>query len=174
MRIRDLPADPMTVSAWLLGGLTPAELWWHYLGLGGTAGPEALSAYLHGEASWSAADHDLLALALDERLRDLGLPALAPRRRPPVIPRPRTAEVGARRTHAAALQRAMTRHAEAAFIHDDVAARLERAAEVWTRAGNRSALLGRAARERSAADAARARERNALARLAATAVDGLT
>jgi hypothetical protein len=68
----------------------------------------------------------------------------------------------------------MTRHAEAALIHDDVAARLERAAEVWTRAGNRSALLGRAARERSAADAARARERNALARLAATAVDGLT
>lgn len=52
--------------------LSPAELWWAYFALGGTATPLDLEAILAGTETASRIDHDLLAQALNERFVDYG------------------------------------------------------------------------------------------------------
>jgi hypothetical protein len=52
--------------------LSPAELWWAYFALGGTATPLDLEAILAGTETASRIDHDLLAQALNERSIDYG------------------------------------------------------------------------------------------------------
>jgi hypothetical protein len=76
------PICPLTACAWRLGSLTPADLWGKYLALGGTAHRDGLTDYLNGTAAWPACEHNILAHTLNEHLWDLGLPALAPMRRP--------------------------------------------------------------------------------------------
>jgi len=76
-----LPICPLTACAWRLGSLPLTELWAQYLFLGGTAGLDALGAYLQGATFWSASEHNVLAHALNERLWDLGLHDLAPIRK---------------------------------------------------------------------------------------------
>jgi hypothetical protein len=72
----------LTLVAWRMADLTPPELWWRYIGLGGNQAPGALADYLDGTAEWPACEHNVLAQVLNERLWDLGCPALVPHRHP--------------------------------------------------------------------------------------------
>ena len=76
------PICPLTVCAWRLGSLAPADLWGKYLILGDTAHRDGLTDYLTGTAAWPAGEHNILAHTLNEHLWDLGWPELAPMRRP--------------------------------------------------------------------------------------------
>jgi hypothetical protein len=58
--------------------LTVHELWLRYLALGGDAGPTEVDAYLNGLMPLPPLEHNLLALAINERLRDLPPPPQAP------------------------------------------------------------------------------------------------
>lgn len=60
-------------GARLLLGLSIAQLWIDYMGLGGNASPTSLRRFLKGSASWGQHDQDLVALALNERFADVGL-----------------------------------------------------------------------------------------------------
>ena len=82
MPAADAPACGLTLVAWGMADLTPPELWWRYIGLTGNRDPDALDDYLDGTAEWPAAEHSILAQALNERLWDLGCPDLAPHRPP--------------------------------------------------------------------------------------------
>jgi len=55
-----------------LAGLNVTDLWIAYVGLGGSAPESALHGYLDG-AVVPAREHDLVALAINERLTDLGI-----------------------------------------------------------------------------------------------------
>jgi hypothetical protein len=68
--------------AWRLADLTPPEVWWRYIGLGGNSALNALADYLGGTAQWPPFEHNILAHALNERLWDLGCPTLVPHRPP--------------------------------------------------------------------------------------------
>ena len=61
-------------AARLTAGWTVEELWIHYLALGGTQVFFDLDAYLAGLTPLPAAQQDVLACALNERLADLGQP----------------------------------------------------------------------------------------------------
>jgi hypothetical protein len=76
------PACGLTLVAWWMVDLTPSELWWRYLALGGNQAPDTLTDYLDAAAEWPAAEHNFLAQALNERLWDLGCPTLVPHRPP--------------------------------------------------------------------------------------------
>jgi hypothetical protein len=76
------PACGLTLVAWRMADLTPPELWWRYIGLGGNRTPDALADYLAGTADWPAFEHNILAQALNEHLWDLGCPTLVPHRPP--------------------------------------------------------------------------------------------
>lgn len=76
------PACGLTLVAWRLAGLTPTELWWRYLGLGGNSTLDALADYLDQAAQWPTSEHNILAQALNERLWDLGCSSLVPHRHP--------------------------------------------------------------------------------------------
>ena len=76
-----LPVDRLRLAPGLLG---VADLWCRYLILGGTAHRDGLIVYLTGTADWPAREHNILAHTLNEYLWDLGLPELAPMRRPAV------------------------------------------------------------------------------------------
>lgn len=54
-------------------GLSMSELWFACLALGGTAMPFELHAYLLGLAQPDRHEHDVLALALNERFADMEL-----------------------------------------------------------------------------------------------------
>ena len=75
------PACELTVVAWRMADLTASEVWWRYVGLGGSRASDALADYLAGTVEWPAGDHNVVAQALNERLWDLGCPGLAPHRR---------------------------------------------------------------------------------------------
>jgi hypothetical protein len=75
-------ACELTFVAWRMADLTPPELWWRYIGLGGNRAPDALADYLTGTAEWPAFEHNIVAQAINERLWDLECPTLVPHRRP--------------------------------------------------------------------------------------------
>lgn len=54
--------------------LTTNELWLRYFALGGEAGPTEVDAYLNGLMGFSPFQHNILALALNERLNELPKP----------------------------------------------------------------------------------------------------
>ena len=54
--------------------LTTNELWLRYFALGGDAGPTEVDAYLNGLMPFSQFQHNILALALNERLNELPVP----------------------------------------------------------------------------------------------------
>ena len=56
----------------LNAGLTIADLWLRYFGLGGTSTPVELEALLFGARMPTDHDHDLIAHALNERFVELG------------------------------------------------------------------------------------------------------
>jgi len=58
--------------------LTPSELWWAYFALGGNRTPDAVAAIVEGRAHPDRTDHDLLALALNERFSELGRDSRVP------------------------------------------------------------------------------------------------
>ncbi len=53
-------------------GLTVAELWLRYFGLGGMSTPLEVDAVLHGAVSPSDFEYDILAHAINERFLELG------------------------------------------------------------------------------------------------------
>ena len=53
-------------------GLSHGELWLRYFELGGMSTPLELEAFLYGILEPSVHDHDLIALALNERFVELG------------------------------------------------------------------------------------------------------
>jgi hypothetical protein len=53
-------------------GLPIGELWMRYFALGGMSAALEVEAVLHGALVTSANDHDLLAVALNERFSELG------------------------------------------------------------------------------------------------------
>lgn len=55
-----------------LSGLDDGTLWSNYLALGGTRGPDGLSALLRGEHPMSALEHDMIAQVLNETFLDQG------------------------------------------------------------------------------------------------------
>lgn len=55
--------------------LTSHELWLRYFALGGDAGPTEVDAYLNGLMLFSPFQHNVLALALNERLNELPPPS---------------------------------------------------------------------------------------------------
>jgi len=54
--------------------LTVQELWLRYFALGGDAGPTEIDAYLNGLMQFSELQHNMLALAVNERLNELPQP----------------------------------------------------------------------------------------------------
>lgn len=54
--------------------LSSNELWLRYFALGGDAGPTEVDAYLNGLMPFSQLQHNILALALNERLNELPPP----------------------------------------------------------------------------------------------------
>ena len=52
--------------------LSHGELWLRYFGLGGMSTELELEGFLYGALQPSAHDHDVLALALNERFTELG------------------------------------------------------------------------------------------------------
>jgi hypothetical protein len=54
--------------------LSPNELWLRYFALGGDAGPTEVDAYLNGLMPLSEFQHNILALAVNERLNELPPP----------------------------------------------------------------------------------------------------
>jgi hypothetical protein len=64
--------DPGLEAGRQLAGLTLTDLWVDYVGLGGNAAESELHGYLDG-AHTPPREHDLVALAINERLADLGI-----------------------------------------------------------------------------------------------------
>ena len=58
--------------------LNPQELWVRYFALGGVAGPMEVEAYLNALMALPPLEHNLLALAINDRLRELPPPPRAP------------------------------------------------------------------------------------------------
>ena len=54
--------------------LTVQELWLRYFALGGDAGPTEIDAYLNGLMGLSEFQHNILALAVNERLAEMPPP----------------------------------------------------------------------------------------------------
>jgi hypothetical protein len=66
------------VKAFHHAQLTVQELWLRYFALGGVVGPTEVDAYLNGLMPLSPLEHNILALAINERLRELPPPPRAP------------------------------------------------------------------------------------------------
>ncbi len=56
-----------------LTGESVEDFWWRYLAMGGTRTRSELVAYLSGAHVWSDDEHDIAALALNERCWELHL-----------------------------------------------------------------------------------------------------
>ena len=54
--------------------LTVQELWLRYFALGGDAGPTEIDAYLNGLMALAELQHNILAVAINERLSELPPP----------------------------------------------------------------------------------------------------
>jgi hypothetical protein len=64
-------------AAYKASELTVADLWLRYFALGGEASELEVDAYLNGAIALPAAQHDVLAHAINERLDEIA-PPLAP------------------------------------------------------------------------------------------------
>ena len=53
-------------------GLTVSDLWWRYFALGGMSTELEIEAILYQALIATPADHDLLAVALNERFSEIG------------------------------------------------------------------------------------------------------
>jgi hypothetical protein len=62
-------------AAYQASELTVAELWQRYFALGGDASELEVDAYLNGAMALPAIQHDMLALAINERLDEIAPPA---------------------------------------------------------------------------------------------------
>jgi hypothetical protein len=62
--------------------LTVNELWLRYFALGGDAGPTEVDAYVNGLMPFSEFQHNLLALAVNERLQEMPRPSAPYDRQP--------------------------------------------------------------------------------------------
>jgi hypothetical protein len=68
-----LPTGPADLEAYRReAGLSYGELWLRYFELGGMSGRTDIEAILCGALIPSDQDHDVIALALNERLAELG------------------------------------------------------------------------------------------------------
>jgi hypothetical protein len=65
-------------KAFSSAGLTVQELWLSYTALGGVAGRTEVEAYLNASVPLPALEHNILALAVNDRLRELRPPPGAP------------------------------------------------------------------------------------------------
>lgn len=61
--------------AFSLAELTVQELWLRYFALGGDAGPTEVDAYLNALMAFTPTQHNILAHAINERLRELPPPS---------------------------------------------------------------------------------------------------
>jgi len=61
-----------------LAALTVYELWLRYFTLGGTETRDDLGRYLRGDLEFGDGQHDVVALALNERFHELDLDHLVP------------------------------------------------------------------------------------------------
>ena len=59
-------------------GLSHPDLWVRYIGIGGTATPDELAAFVEGNQPTSRLQHDIAAQAINDRLIELGRPPTAP------------------------------------------------------------------------------------------------
>jgi hypothetical protein len=57
---------------WYESELSLDDLWWHYFELGGMGTKFELDAFVIGVLQPTPHDHDIIALALNERLVELG------------------------------------------------------------------------------------------------------
>ena len=57
-------------KAFAAAEITVNELWLRYFALGGDAGPTEVDAYLNGLMPFSPLQHNILALAVNERLNE--------------------------------------------------------------------------------------------------------
>ncbi|MGY1806354.1 hypothetical protein ACI8AF_03210 [Blastococcus sp. SYSU D00669] len=63
--------EPAVASAYRRTGLTPREVWFRYLALGGDADEVSVEAQLHGLLMLPPGEFNVLAQALNEELDDL-------------------------------------------------------------------------------------------------------
>jgi hypothetical protein len=66
------------VQAFSRARLTERDLWLRYFALGGDLGPSEVDAYLHGLRPLPELEHNILALAVNDRLRELSPGPRAP------------------------------------------------------------------------------------------------
>jgi hypothetical protein len=59
-------------DGWDLSGLTLADLWLRYLGVGGTASPDRVAAYARGTMIPDSYQHNMIAQAINEYFTDQG------------------------------------------------------------------------------------------------------
>jgi hypothetical protein len=69
------PLSAQFHAAYEASELTVAELWRRYFALGGDASELEVDAYLNGAIALPAVQHDMLALAINERLDEIAPPA---------------------------------------------------------------------------------------------------
>lgn len=124
------PADEL-VLARKASGISQEQLWMRYFALGGMSQPLELDAIVHAALSTSAHDRDLVVLALNERLLELGREASIPysdeppgakdcAEAPAGSDHARRADAGEDPEHAALLQRAvdtLAAHDSSMFRH---------------------------------------------------------
>lgn len=63
--------DPLELARRDLG-LSVSELWWRYFAVGGMSSELEIEAFLYRALVPTDAEHDMLAVALNERCRELG------------------------------------------------------------------------------------------------------
>jgi hypothetical protein len=68
------PLSAQFHAAYEASGLTVAELWLRYFAIGGDASELEVDAYLNGAIALPAVQHDMLALAINERLDEIAPP----------------------------------------------------------------------------------------------------
>lgn len=68
-----LRAGQSLIAGMALAGLNPRALWEEYFALTGSHTPGQLLAYLNGDTSWTALEHNIAAQALNEHCATMGL-----------------------------------------------------------------------------------------------------
>jgi len=71
----DSPLSVRFHAAYDASQLSVAELWLRYFAIGGTASELEVDAYLNGAITLPAVQHDMLALAINERLDEITPPS---------------------------------------------------------------------------------------------------